>query len=57
MITISDTLFLILLFGSILYISWAWLWLFRPFKCTCGKLIWTRHTMKKHLAQPHKWDR
>lgn len=30
--------------------------LLRPYKCICGRRIWTGKGILKHLAQPHKWN-
>ncbi len=29
--------------------------LFDPYRCTCGRRIWTAHGILRHLAQPHKY--
>ncbi len=40
---------------GVLFLIYIFKRVFDPYRCSCGRRIWTGHGVLRHLAQPHKY--
>ena len=52
--TMQEVIGTLCVFGG-LFIIYIFKRIFDPYRCSCGRRIWTAHGILRHLAQPHKY--